>query len=66
MQKPKCRLCGERHWLSEPHANVTANVTGRGGGTGKGRQRVHGTNAGRQAAYRQRVTAARNLGKPPQ
>lgn len=28
MDKPKCRVCGERHWGSEPHAfavNLTEN-----------------------------------------
>lgn len=35
--------------------SVTTNVTGRGFGSGKGRARIHGSNAERQAAYRLRA-----------
>lgn len=70
MERPKCKLCGGRHWLREPHdvtivkplppdTGVTVvkpptNVTHRGFGSGAGRPRLHGSNATRQRAYRGR------------
>ncbi len=63
---PRCKRMGISycHHMRLLPTNVTnrspvkvdgrAIVTGRGGGTGKGRQRVYASNAERQRAYRDR------------